>query len=91
MQFAPKRIECQAERFERECAEEIAVARLAEDLVRAADKILETKLRDTFAPRNLRPIGQPEVLGFDRLYAEVVENRRGHNAIDGAGVNEKFD
>src|SRR5205085_992241 len=54
-------------------------------------EIFETKQRDALAPGDLRSVGEAEVLGLDRLYAEVVEDCCGHDAVDGAGVDEEFD
>jgi hypothetical protein len=49
VQLAAKRVERQTKSFEREGAEEIAVAGLSKDHVSAADEVFETKKGNAFS------------------------------------------
>ena len=74
MKLSSQRVQREPERLQRGRAQQVAVARLSEDHVGAANSLTVTKHRDALASGDLRPVSQHEHLRVQRLDSKPVQD-----------------
>lgn len=91
LQFTTQRIQRQAKRFQRERAEQGAVARLAENHIGSANALLVPEQRHALSTDNLAAVGENELFLAERANAESAQHGGGNNRIDCARVDQQLD